>query len=341
MALTLDEVLSLYPFPRVIDNTLLEDWKTCPHKFFRHRVQGLVPADFGEPGTAPKLKTNIHLHFGGCMARGLEITRREYAEGAGHGEALALGAAAIVEAWDAAGELPAPRSRSEEIKTLDNCILAHAGYFREWDLDDPLQQVMLVNDKPLVELSGARIIPGCLHPISNEPLLYAGRFDAILDRFGRAVGLDDKTTGGNVEGQSWAETWSLRGQFTGYVWLAAAWGYHIEEFVIHGIQPLKTKCNYAEALEVRPRWMVERWLAQLQADVGTMCHQYLSFIEQAVGQVPEDPFSHPFGQRFGEACHHFNSPCLAAPLCKEPNPEDFLDRYLVQRWDPLRVRGEE
>jgi len=336
---TRDELLALYPFPRVIDNTMYEQWKTCPHKFFRQTVQGLQVADQGEPGTAPFVKPSIHLHFGSCMARGLEVTRREYCEGAGYSEALSLGAEAIIKAWDSAGELPSPRTRTEEAKTLDNCILAHSGYFREWDLDDPMQQTMIVDGKPLVELSGARPIPSSKHPVTGEPILYAGRFDAIVDRLGQPIGLDDKTTGGSVDSESWQQQWNLRGQFTGYIWLAEAWGYRIEQFLVHGIQVLKTKINYAEALQVRSWWAVERWLHQLQADVREMCAQYYYFLNF---QQPEDhqQFAHPFGQRFGEACHHFNQPCAFATLCQEPNPEDFLDRYVVSRWDPL-ARGRE
>ena len=335
------ELLARFPFPRVIDNTMYEEWKTCPHKFFRGTVQGLRLSEMGEPGTTPTQHKSIHLHFGACIAKGLEVTRKEYFEGAGHNEAVACGGAGkVMAAWDAEGAIPAPRTRTEEAKTLDNCLLAHAGYFREWDLDDPMQQIMVVDGKPLVELSGARPIPGSKHPLTGEPILYAGRFDCtVLDRLGQPIGLDDKTTGGSVETDSWQQQWTLRGQFTGYTWLANGWGYPMEQFLIHGIQVLKTKMHYAECLEVRPWWQVERWLAQLQADLRTMTDQYAIFVGNA--PQPYNPTAlegpHPFGQRFGDACHHFNTQCQYARLCQEPNPDDFLDHYVVSRWDPLRV----
>lgn len=328
-----------FSFPRVIDNTMYEDWRQCPHKFFRARCQGLTLAEQGEPGEPLTPRRNIHTHFGSALAKGLEVTRVEYHSGAGHSEALACGAEAILKYWDGQGPLPAPRTRTEEAKTLDNCLLAHVGYFREWDLDDPLQQVMVIDDRPLVELSGARPIPGSVNPDTGEPILYAGRFDAVLDR-GQPVGLDDKTTGGHVEGEAWQGSWSLRSQFTGYIWLAEAWGYSMEQFVIHGVQVLKTKCNFAECLEVRPWWMVERWLAQLEADVETMCEQYIRFagLVAANKDAVDEVRPHPFGQRYGDACHHYNTQCQFTSLCVEPTPSAFLDKYIVQHWDPLRVR---
>jgi len=206
-------------------------------------------------------------------------------------------------------------------------------------MDDPIQQVMLVNDQPLVELSGARPIDGTLHPETGEPILYAGRFDAILDNLNIPVGLDDKTTGGSL-GDGWQEQWDLRGQFTGYIWLAEAWGYHIEQFFVHGIQVLKTKINYAEALQVRPPWMVNRWLNTLRYDIDTMVGQYELFLTLAEIKPERLQQASPFPQAFGESCHHFNAPCSMARLCKEPNPEDYLDAYVVSRWDPLQ-RGQD
>ena len=350
-----DELLAQFPFPRVIDNTMYEQWKACPHSFFRRTIQGLQLAELGEPGTPPTIRKGIHTHFGSCLAKALEVTRREYHEGAGHGEALAAGAQALIAKWDADGPIPSPRTRTEEAKTLDACVLAHAGYFREWDLDDPMQQIMVIDDRPLIELSGARDIPGSSHPVTGEPILYAGRFDAVLDRFGTAIGLDDKTTGASVEGEAWQNNWTLRGQFTGYVWLANSWGYQMEQFLVHGVQVLKTTCKYAECLEVRPWWMVESWLRQLKDDLGMMCLQYNEFIERLVGNPDRGgeasggeaaldlslDLAHPFGQRFGDACHHYNQRCQFTRLCSEPNPQDFLDAYIVERWDPLKQAEED
>ena len=327
-------------FPRVIDNTMYERWKTCPHSFFRADIQGLRLAELGEPGEAPRIRKSIHLHFGSVFAAGLEATRRCWSAGAGETEALAEGATTITRLWEAETDLPAPHTRTEEAKTLQSCLLAHVGYFREWPLDDERQQVYQNQGMPCIELSGARPIPGTRHPDTGEPILYAGRFDAVLDRAGQPWGLDDKTTGSHVEGESWARQWRLRGQFTGYCWLAQIWDLNIEWFIIHGIQltgntkPGAPIARFREVTEIRPSWMVERWLAQLQADVSLMCQQWDILWKRGTDAVP-----HPFSQAYGHACYDFNSPCQFQTLCGEPRPELFLDDYVVDRWDPLAIRG--
>jgi len=325
----------LTEFPSVIDNTMYERWKACPHQFWRADIQGLRLAEPGAPGEEPRIRKSIHLHFGSVLAAGLEATRRAWHAHPNYDEALAVGADTIVRYWDAETDLPEPHTFTEEAKTLAACLLALQGYFREWPLDDPNQQVYVLDSGPLVEQSGARAIPGSVHPDTGEPILYAGRFDAILNRAGQPWGLDDKTTGSAVTSEAWPRQWRLRGQFTGYCWLAQGWGHSVEWFLIHGIQILKASCKYAEAVEVRPRWMVDRWLHQLQADVASMVHQYKQ-LSRAEGPA-ESP--HPYAQAYGHACFDYNSPCQFQTLCAEPRPELFLDDYVVGRWDPLAVRG--
>lgn len=331
---SLDALLHQYPFPSAIDNTMRDDWWACPHLFFRRHIQGLRVAETHEPGSEPTPHKSIHLHFGGALAAGLEETRKVYHETGSENEALHMGGVAILRAWGDS-PIPTPRTRTEEAKTLEGCVLAHHGYFREWPLDDPMQQPHVVEGRPLVEFSGALPIPDCLHPTTGQPVLYVGRFDSILNRFGNLWGLDDKSTGSNVESDSWRSQWSIRSQFTGYCWLAQGWGYPVNSFLIHGIQVLKTKCNYAEAMTERPRWMVDRWLAQLKADVGKMIKQYSLFLAAQGDLQP-----HPFPQALGNACHHFNTPCaFLRDICLQPCPEDWLDQFVVERWDPLRVRA--
>ena len=326
-------------FPSVIDNTMYERWKSCPHSFWRADIQGLRLAEPGAPGEEPRIRKSIHLHFGTVLAAGLEATRRAWhARPTNYDAALAAGADTISRVWFAEVDLPQPRTFTEEAKTFEACILAHHGYFREWPLDDPRQQVHVLDGKPCVEQSGGAPIPGTVHPDTGEPVGYAGRFDAVLNRDGQLWGLDDKTTGSAVTSESWSHQWRLRGQFTGYCWLAQQWGHPVEWFLIHGIQILKASCKFAEAVEVRPRWMVDRWLHQLQADVHTMCAQYRQ-LSRAEGPAASPEGPHPFGQAFGHACFDYNSPCQFQTLCAEPRPELFLDDYVIDRWDPLAVRG--
>lgn len=331
-------LLEQYPFPPVIDNTMREDWLRCPHNFFRRHVQGLRLVQLGAPGELAEVPKSIHLHFGGALARGLEVTRRAWvADGVSEQQALQAGAEALMRAW---GDdiMPEPVTQSERNKTLQSCLLAHAGYFREWPLDDPMQQVAVREGEPLVESNGALPIPGCYHPVTGEPLLYAGRFDAILNR-GKHWGLDDKTTGSSVDSEGWRKQWQLNGQFTGYTWLAREWGYGLDGFLVHGIQILKASLKFAEIVAPRPKWQVEQWLRQLQTDVQTMCLSYSQFINSTWDETLD---AHPYSQVLGHACVAFNKPCAYLDdLCGQPNPDDWLHRFTVQRWDPLHRSVEE
>lgn len=327
------ELLARFPFPAVIDNTMYELWKTCPHKFFRATVQGLKPAQRDpETGTLVTAR-NTHLHFGGALARGLEVTRKSYLRGDGQGESIENGAEALLDFWGTE-PLPAPLNRNEANKTLDTALLAHNEYFRHFALDDPLYSIP---SEKHVEVSGAAPLPGCRHPTTHEPLLYAGRFDCINSRFGALWGHDDKTTGSNVESPSWQSQWTLTGQFTGYTWLAEQFGFRLSGFLIHGIQILTASLKFAECATPRTPFHVSTWLAQLQFDVQLMLRQYDAFLNSAAldGSWPEPP--HPFAQRLGSACHHYNRPCgFLDDVCNQPNPEDWINRaFIIERWNPL------
>lgn len=333
--------LSAFPFPEVVDNTMIAEWRLCPHRFFRRHIQGLRPAVMGEPGEplAPP-PISIHLHFGGALARGIEIVRWAWYDTHDEDAALARGAAALVARWDSA-PVPPPRSRSEEIKTLSACLMALAGYFREWPLDDPMQEVWDGGGKPWVEFSGAAPIAGTRHPVTSNPIVYSGRFDAVISRFGVLYGLDDKSTGSAVHSEQWRSQWRLRSQFTGYCWLAGEYGYKMNHFLVHGIQVLKTMCNYAEALTERPGYMIRQWHAQLVEDVNTMLFQYQNLghaidAQDLLGAA--GPGTAPaFRRDLSDSCHAFGRACdYLEDLCAQPNPEEWVDkRYVVARWNPL------
>lgn len=192
-------------FPRVLDATMLSDWKKCPHAFFRRHVQGLV-----------RPRPNIHLHFGACVARGLEVARRGFCVHGDAKDALVDGCEALLTAWGTDFDDFTPITRSERNKTLSNALLALQEYFREWPLDDDDVTIHSHNGAPCVEFSFALPIPNSRHPDTAEPLLYAGRFDFIGDYQSSVYGVDDKTASVDPRNDTWRTQWKLRGQFSGY-----------------------------------------------------------------------------------------------------------------------------
>lgn len=329
-------------FPRVIDATMRSDWLKCPHAFFRRHVMGLQ-----------RPRASVHLHFGACVARGLEVARRTYFTTRDPFDALHDACEAAIHAW---GDFdpPANPTRTEANKTLSACLATLQAYFREWPLDEDPLQIHVHDGKPCIEYSGALPIPGSHHPDTGEPLLYAGRFDLIGDFQKSVWGLDDKTTGTDPNSESWRQQWKLRSQFTGYVWLAREYGVTLKGFIVRGMGVLRTDIKLGWALAPRPEWMIDTWLAQLHADTSKMVQQYEvlvekynspSLCESRYGLAPKAcgcPFgycqkefhAHPFPQTFDYACADFGG-CSFLDLCSSDNPDAWLDTYEVRRWNPL------
>lgn len=320
-------------FPRVIDATMRSDWKTCPHKFFRTHVNGLA-----------RSRPNIHLHFGGAVARGLEVARRAWATGAAdtNTEALTLGCEALIEAWGSTFDDFIPVTRTESNKTLANALLALQEYFKEWPLDDDEVTIHIHNGEPCVEFSFALPIPGSRHPDTGEPVLYAGRFDFIGDYQRSVYGVDDKTASVDPSSETWRNQWKLRGQFSGYCWAAREYGMNMHGFLVRGMGIMKESIRCSQAIVARPPWMVDQWLRQLQDDVTLMTKQYTVLKNRENGKLDETdkrfgveiPYAHPFPQSFDTACADFGG-CSFLDLCTSETPENWLGEYIERRWNPL------
>jgi hypothetical protein len=302
-------------FPQVVDSTMRGSFLKCPHDFFRAHCQGLTTQE------AP----SIDLHFGACVAKGLEASRRYYYEHGTQSEAVVEGARAIIEAW---GTFTfEPRNRNQQNKSLENCLLAHRDYFREWPLDTDHLRIHVHEGQPCIEFAGAVELPDTRHPETGEPIGYAGRFDLIGDYRSSTWGDDDKTTGSNVAGRDWSEQWRLRGQFTGYVYIAQHYGIPLQGFIVRGIQILTDQTKLAECIAPRPRWMIQRWLDTLLRDLHRMIQYWHRWKETGADE------SYP--QVLDSGCYNYNRPCQFMPLCTAEHPERWLDTYHVNRWNPL------
>jgi hypothetical protein len=159
---------------------------------------------------------------------------------------------------------------NEKKKSLDACILSLAEYFKTWPLDTDDVRIHVHRGEPGIEFSFAVPIPGSRHPVTSEPILYAGRFDLIGDYLGSVWGLDDKT----ATSMSSAEKWRLRGQFTGYCWGSREYGVKLNGFLVREVQILTHEIRCQQVQSIRPDWMIEAWQKQLIADTNEMCRQF-------------------------------------------------------------------
>jgi len=295
------------PFPIVFDNTMRSAFVECPRRMFWEYVH-----HFKSP------YENIHLHAGKAWAEGLETARRAY-----YGEKLdpqtaqALGLEALITAY---GAFIAPERGSGSNKSLDRLIEAFTYYFNAFPLEtDPVQPYMGKNG-PMVEFSFALPIDEerLRHPVTGEPILFAGRADMIATFAGSLSVYDDKTT--SALGATWANQWNRRSQFTGYAWAANAYGIPISQVVVRGIAILKTSINHAQAITVRTPHHIAEWHEQVIRDIS----RAIKCWEEGYWDV-----------NLAEACTSFGG-CSFQQPCMSNNPDPWLEGQFVRKiWNPV------
>lgn len=298
-----EPVIRYSDFPHVIDNTAREQFFTCPTKFFRSSVQKL----------APKRKSE-HLTFGAAFAYGLETLRKAfYDDHLTQDEAFQL---AVIEATRHFADYEPPEG---SIKTYSRLIEGLYAYVERYPLaTDHIQPHRFATGKAGIEFTFAVPIPDCFHPVSGEPLLYGGRFDMIGTFNGSLLGLDDKTT--SRLGASWNRQWRLNSQITGYCWAAREYGIPLAGMVMRGQSILTAGSEFAEVIEYRPDWKIERWLEQLKRDIRRMLAAYKSGV---------------YDQALGAACVAYSG-CPFDRLCTVRDPEPWIDTdYRNHIWNPL------
>ena len=290
-------------FPSVIDSTIRADFVSCPTKFYWSHCRQIGPS-----------ARSVDLIAGGAFARGLEVTRRTFwGKGKPFSQSLDEGMAAAIAEW---GDFVITDPKKEN-KSLERVISALGEYFIQWPIKtDPIQPYFWDEGKPAVEYTFAIPLP-ILHPVTNEPLIYAGRLDLIGIFNAQVFLVDEKTT--SQLGPTWGEKWNLRSQFTGYAWAARHTGLPVAGAIVRGISFLKNSFGFAQSIQFRPQWQVERWYEQLVFDIEAMKSYWLA------GRFP---------QNLADSCESYSG-CPFMRLCESSTPEDWMSSYSPRAWNPL------
>lgn len=320
----LKDFASLKPFPAVVDNTMLATGRTCWRKYFWEFQHCVAPPE-----------QNIHLHAGRCFASALEAARMAfYLEGKPAPESLGIGLKKLIQEW---GDVECP---PDEAKSLERMMGALEFYFHTWPLKtDYLKPIVRPHleatpDARVPVPGGARIeftfaipIPEVPHPITGDPMIYAGRTDMIAEHKSGIIFIeDDKTT--KSLGEQWMRRWVLRSQFTGYVWAAQQYGYKVDACIIRGISILKTKYDKAEVIETRPQWHLEMWYRQT---VRTLQQAIEKWRESAMIGVEA------WDMNLHDACGSYGG-CPFVKLCDTNEPQNWIEgKYIHRVWEPLKV----
>lgn len=292
-----------YPFPEVVDSSMLASFRACPQRFYREYVEHWKPRT-----------ESVHLVAGKAFASGLEALRLAYfRDRLSVEEALAQGAAALIREY---GDFECP---ADSPKSLERMLGALEYYTEAFPLaNEPAPPIRLQGGKLGIEFSFAEPVHEVLHPVTGSPLIYVGRMDQIVEYAGALYGEDDKTTG--QLGASWSRQWDLRSQFTSYCWGARRAGLPLQGFLVRGIAILKTKWDHAQAITYRPEWMVERWYKQTCADLRRM----ISAWENGEWDYNLD-----------HSCNEYGG-CVFRQICLSDRPETWLNaNFERRRWDPV------
>lgn len=318
----------LPPFPEVVDSSMRGAFVSCPRNFY-----------YGYLLSLRKGSSNIHLHFGGCIAHAMEVARKSYWQ---HGldeiHSVAAACTAFIQQW---GDYEPPeevlRSRAG-IKSIDAGLDAILSYFEQYPLGSDQLKPLMINGEPIVEKSFALPIEGTEHPTTGNPIVYAGRFDMLAEFNGAIFVVDEKTT--LSLGPNWRSNWLLRGQFTGYVWGARTFGVEASGCIIRGIGILKQSIQHEQVILSRPQWQIEQWLEQLRRDVRRMVEMWKTAAStKGVRGGYDRPAHQAFDQALDSACSSYGG-CGYTMLCDSPDPRRWYDEFVQVPWDPLQRAGD-
>jgi hypothetical protein len=297
------------PFPELIDNTSRSMFVSCPQKWVYGNLRNITSK---EP--------SIHLHAGGAFASGLEHARKAFFDqGKSETESIKLGCEAVVRVW---GDFEAPE---DSAKSLPRLVEALMEYFFEYPLAaNPIKPLMLANDpsRHAIEFTFSVTLP-IKHPVTGNPLMYAGRFDMLAEYNGTLFAVDEKTA--SQLGTQWMMQWDLDSQFTGYCWAAQQYGYPVGGAIIRGISFLKTKFGHAQAIIYRPEWEIDRWYANLIWDIEQMIELWKRANEKRFIPMALDK----------SLCGQYGG-CAYRKLCTSRDPEAWIEsEFTARTWNPL------
>ena len=132
--------------------------------------------------------------------------------------------------------------------------------------------------------------------------------------------IDEKTT--SQMGPSWSKQWTLRAQFTGYVYAAKTFGHQVAGAIARGVAIRKTGFDVGDAMVQTPEWQIERWWLQLHRDVQAMIQNW------------EERY---WDYNLDSSCTSYGG-CTFADLCTVSTPEVWIDSSFTTRdWDPLAL----
>lgn len=300
-------------FPPAIDSTMLSCFDACPTKFLYEFVLRKAPVGL-----------SIHLHAGGALASALETIRRLfYRDKLPVEQCLKVAFREYVLNW---GDFDVPDG---QYKDFVNMWAAIEAYLKEYPLaTDYFQPYMMANGEPAVEFKFA-IPTDIKHPVSGDPILFAGRADLLAQNEpSSCYVLDEKTT--KAMGSSWQYQWDMRGQFYGYTFAARRMGHPCAGALVRGIAIQQTQFQFQEKVLFFTDTQLERWWKNANKKILRMVEMF----ERAKSSTTHNGIHSSFDMSFGDACSSYGG-CQYTDLCVKDEPWKLYNDYETRVWDPL------
>jgi hypothetical protein len=296
----------LHAFPDVVDNTLISAFRRCETSAYYSGIRRIRAHE-----------NSTHLIAGGAFARGLEVTRKRFfEEGETFSQAFEAGVIALVTEYG--DHVVHPKIAQ---KGVWNMVAALDYYFRVWPIDRGLVPFKLANGKHAIEFSFC-LPTSIMHPITGDPIMYAGKFDMIGVHDNNQLFVTDEKTSTQL-GDYWLQRWRMSNQMTGYVWAARMHGIPVKGAWIRGIGILARSLTSANVPTLRPQWRIDDWYAQLQLTLHKMVTAWQSGAYQ---------------KNLDAACSAYGG-CTYMNLCEVQNPEEWIPiNYHANTWSPLNSR---
>jgi hypothetical protein len=307
----LDTPRSELPFPEVVDNSMVSAFKKCEGAGYYSYIENLSPTG-----------TSVHLHAGGAFAYGIEHARKAfYVEGKPAEEAIGIGIAKLLAFY---GDYECPPDSAKSALRMAGAL---EFYFDTYKLGSDYLVPWTDGANHGIEFSFS--LPMSIsHPVSGQPILYAGRFDMLgVDQRSGVLFVDDEKTATQL-GTSWSNQWGLDSQFTGYCAGAKAYGKPVAGAIIRGVSILKTKYDTKEAVIYRSDWEIHRWWRETHKIVQRM----IEIWRNGKDSVHDSTIEWKLDK---SACGAYGG-CAYQSLCNSPNPQTWKRANFEARvWHPM------
>ena len=314
-------------FPSVVDSTMMATADACPQKFFTEYVLRLTPTTY-----SPDLMA------GGAIAQALETFRKAFYTKSSetfqqYDESLELAHVDFIRYWGDY-EPPLDRDGNTHQKDFVNTWMALESYFKEYPpLTDTLQPYFASPDSPPAVEFTFSMPTSIPHPISGDPIIYAGRCDMIAQVHNGPVVINDEKTTKNFD-YAWSSKFNLRGQYIGYTYAAQLHGFPVTGAITRGIAIQKTQFKHMQAWVTYQQWQIDRWWITIQNRLQQLVNYYQQWLDGGT-RNPSAPGPHAyFPLSYADACTSFGG-CQFTGLCESEFPADWYGTYQRRVWNPL------